>query len=121
MSDVIEIRGLRVHAIVGALPEERTRTQPLEIDLDLERSFEAAASDDNLGATTNYADVVEYVVAAVVAARFTLLETLAFRVAQSVLDEDEGLRAVTIAVRKLHPPLVHDVATVGVRCRRERP
>jgi dihydroneopterin aldolase len=34
--DVIELRGLQVVGICGALPEERERAQPLEIDLDVE-------------------------------------------------------------------------------------
>ncbi len=120
MSDVIEIRGLRVYAIVGALPEERTRAQPLEFDLDLERSLRAAAEGDDLGATTNYAVVVDTVAALARAGHFILLETLAHRTAERILDLDSEVSAVTVGVRKLHPPLEEDVSTVGVRCRRER-
>ncbi len=120
MSDVIEIRGLRVLAIVGALSEERTRVQPLDIDLDLERSFSRAAEGDDLSATTNYAEVVSTVAALVRTGQFVLLETLAHRVATRVLDANPELEAVTVAVRKLHPPLDEDVSTVGVRCRRKR-
>ena len=43
MSDVIELRELRVNAVVGILPDERTRVQPLVFDIDIERSFKKAA------------------------------------------------------------------------------
>ena len=43
MSDVIELRELRVSAVVGILPQERTQAQPLVFDLDIERSFKKAA------------------------------------------------------------------------------
>ena len=39
--DLIELRGLQVIGICGALPEERDRAQPLEIDLDVEADLGA--------------------------------------------------------------------------------
>jgi dihydroneopterin aldolase len=50
-----------------------------------------------------------------------LLETLAYRVAREILSYDEGIASVTVAVRKLRPPVAEDVATVGVRCTVTRP
>jgi dihydroneopterin aldolase len=113
----IELRGLRVGAIVGVLPEERLRAQPLEIDLDLERELERAAVSDDLAATTNYAEVLRRVAALVDQSRFALLEGLASAIAEEVLAFDPDLDAVVVAVRKLRPPVPEDVDTVGVRLR----
>ena len=44
LADRIELRGLRLIGICGALPEERDRAQPLEIDLDVYAPFAAAES-----------------------------------------------------------------------------
>ncbi len=45
--DQIEIRGLRVVGIVGALDEERVRAQPFEVDVDIHTDVsEAGATDD---------------------------------------------------------------------------
>ncbi len=118
---VIEIRGLRCLCVVGALAHERDARQPLEFDVDLERSFDVAARDDDLTATTNYADATSLVVSVAVEGRFVLLETLAQRVGTALLDFDPALDAVVVAVRKLRPPIEEDVATVGVRCRVSRP
>jgi dihydroneopterin aldolase len=120
MNDCIELRDLRVAAIVGTLPEEQLRTQPLSFDIDFVRPFETAALNDDLSGTTNYADVLRRTVQVAGEGRFLLLETLAYRVAHEVLALDEAIESVTIAVRKLRPPVPEDVKTVGVRCTLKR-
>lgn len=117
MSDVIELRGLRLEAIVGVLAEERERPQPIEVDLDLERSFAAAAAHDDLGATTNYAEVLTLVERVIHEGRFLLLETLAHRVADAALGFDLAIDAVTVRVRKTRPPVPQAIDSVGVACR----
>ncbi len=115
MSDHIEIRGLRCTVIVGVLAEERDRAQLIEIDLDLERPIEGAAISDDLAETTNYAEVLSLARRIATEGRFLLLETLVYRVAREVLAVDEAIESVTVAARKLRPPVPEDVATVGVR------
>ncbi|MGD1014369.1 MAG: dihydroneopterin aldolase [Acidimicrobiales bacterium] len=115
MKDVIELRELRVDAIVGVLDRERRRAQPLAFDIDLQRSFAQAAKNDDLTKTTNYADVLTLTTKVAVEGKFLLLETLATRVAQKILDFDPAIKSVSVSVRKLQPPVPEDVATVGVR------
>ena len=121
MNDVIELRELRVQAVVGVLSEERDRPQPLALDIDIARPFEEASINDDLSETTNYADVLQIATKVATQGAFLLLETLAYRVAREVLAYDEWISSVTVAVRKLHPPVAEDVATVGVRCTVTRP
>lgn len=121
MNDVIELRELRCSAIVGVLAEERERAQPLIFDLDLERPFEAAAMNDDIAETTNYADVLGLTIRTATEGRYLLLETLAYRVAYEVLAYDEEIASVTVSVRKVRPPVLEDVASVGVRCSVQRP
>lgn len=118
---MIELRELRVSAVVGVLSEERDRAQPLAFDIDIERPLEAAAINDDLTETTNYADVLRTAATVARDGAFLLLETLAYRVAREILAIDEAITSVTVAVRKLHPPVAEDVATVGVRCTVSRP
>lgn len=120
MSDVIELRGLRVSAVVGVLSEERDRPQPLVFDLDLERSFDVAALSDDLSETTNYAEVLALTARVASGGAFLLLETLAYRVAHEILALDPAIDAVSVAVAKVRPPVSEDVASVGVRCRLAR-
>jgi 7,8-dihydroneopterin aldolase/epimerase/oxygenase len=49
-----------------------------------------------------------------------LLERLATRLADAVLDLDGRIDAVEIVVRKLRPPVPQQLATSAVRCVRSR-
>jgi 7,8-dihydroneopterin aldolase/epimerase/oxygenase len=120
VTGTIEVRGLRLDVVVGVLPDERTRTQPLSVDLDLERPLEEALRTDDLTATTDYAAVIALVVRVATDGRFSLLEALAGAIAHAALDADAGVTAVAVVVRKLAPPIDHEVDTVGVRVRLTR-
>lgn len=119
MSDAIEVRGLRALGTHGLLEEEIERPQPFEIDLDIKMPLEDAGRSGQLDKTADYRRVVDAVRTIVEGSRFALLESLAAAIADSVL-KDERIDAVTVAVRKLRPPLAADVATVGVRITRPR-
>jgi FolB domain-containing protein len=117
--DVIELRGLVASGYCGALPEEQTRAQPLEVDLDIRADLRRAGASDDLGETIDYGAVCATVERVVTGERFTLLERLAERLAEVVLADDR-VDAVTVAVRKLRPPVPQPLATAGVRITRER-
>jgi 7,8-dihydroneopterin aldolase/epimerase/oxygenase len=119
--DRIELRGLRLVGICGALPEERDRAQPLEVDLDVEVDLSAAGTSDDLADTVDYGAIGDRVADAVAAGSPRLLEHLAADVAGAVLGVDARIDAVEVAVRKLRPPVPHDLASSGVRIRRGRP
>ena len=118
--DRIELRGLRALGICGALPEEQVRVQPLEVDLDVGADLSTAGRSDELDDTIDYGALCAGVERVVTGERFTLLERLAQRLADEVL-VDERVLEVTVAVRKLRPPVPQDLATSGVRITRTRP
>jgi 7,8-dihydroneopterin aldolase/epimerase/oxygenase len=120
VTDAIELRGLRITALVGALPEERERPQPLEIDLEILADLAAAGSSDRLDDTVDYGAVCDAVEKVFGDGHVALLETVAERIASSVLATDARVTGVTVAVRKLHPPVSQDLATSGVRITRQR-
>lgn len=119
-SDRIELRGLRLVGVVGVLPEERERAQPLEIDLDVEVDITAAGLSDDLDATVDYGAVCDRVAQVVTAGRPQLLERLASDVADAVLGCDGRIDGVSVSVRKLRPPVPHDLGSSGVRIERRR-
>ncbi len=112
---MIELRGLRVDAICGVLPHERTTTQPLEIDLDIAVDLTRAGVSDDLADTVDYGAITAAAdrVASTLAPQ--LLEHLATQIADRVLALDDRIDAVTVAVRKLDPPVPERLATSGVR------
>lgn len=119
MTDHIELRGLRVLGRHGALEGEQDTAQPFEVDLDVEAELREAARDDDLEKTVNYSLVVDTAMGIVGNHRYRLLEALAEAIAAGIL-EIPGVRAVAVSVRKLRPPVAADMASAGVRLRRER-
>ena len=121
MTDRIAIRSLRILCHVGVGDDERANAQPLELDVDLELSLTAAAESDDVADTVDYGEVSLAVAAAVQGAEHVLLERVAVVAADAALAVDARSEAVTVAVRKLRPPIPLDVASTGVRLRRTRP
>ena len=118
-TDRIELRGLVLSAICGALPEERERAQPLEVDLDVEVDLAPAGVSDHLPDTLDYGAVVAAVEQVVATLHPMLLERMAEAIAEVVL-ADGRARGVTVTVRKLRPPVPQVLATSGVRIVRGR-
>lgn len=118
--DRIQLRGLRLVGICGALPEERTRPQPLELDLDVEADLAPSGRSDDLSDTIDYGALCDRVAEVVTTGRPQLLEHLAQQVADAVLGLDPRVEAVAVSVRKLRPPVPHALATSGVRVTRRR-
>jgi dihydroneopterin aldolase len=119
-ADRIEIRGLRLVGVHGLLPEEQSRSQPFEIDLDLEIDTDRAAASDALADTADYGAIIGVAAAVVAGPPHDLLESLAGAIAAAVL-ADVRVNRVTVAVRKLRPPVPYDVDSTGVRITRPRP
>jgi dihydroneopterin aldolase len=117
--DRIELRGLRVLGTHGVLAEERDRPQPFEVDLDVVADLGPAGASDDLSQTIDYGVLAAQVVKVVGGERCDLLERLAARIAEVVLS-DRRVSSVTVAVRKLRPPVPVDLASAGVRVIRTR-
>ncbi len=86
--DRIELRGLRLSARCGVLPEERERAQPLEVDLDLYVDLAPAGQSDDLDDTVDYGAVCELVEKVCAAGAPRLLEHLANSLATRVARRD---------------------------------
>jgi dihydroneopterin aldolase len=105
--DHIIIAGLRELGVHGVLAEEQTRPQPFEVDVELSVDASSAGESDGLDDTVDYSAVAEAVSRVVRSERYQLLERL-----------DERVLAVTVTVRKLHPPVRAMVEHVAVRIER---
>jgi dihydroneopterin aldolase len=113
----IVIAGLRELGVHGVLPEEQTRPQPFEVDVELSVDLAAAGESDLIEETVDYAAVSEAISRVVRSERYQLLERLATRIAE-VCCTDERVTGVVVTVRKLHPPVRAMVDHVAVRIER---
>lgn len=85
--DIIYLRELRIETVIGIYDWERRIKQPVIIDLDMAADIRRAAGTDNIEDTLNYKAVAKRVIAFVEKSEFQLVETLAERVAEIVLNE----------------------------------
>jgi dihydroneopterin aldolase len=119
VGDRIELRGLRLLAYCGVLPEERARRQPFTIDVDLMCDLSVAGASDQLADTIDYGAVCSAIEAVAADDRFDLLERFASAVATVVLADPRVERTV-VTIHKTRPPVPQDLASSGVRIERAR-
>lgn len=111
--DRIELRGLRLTGTHGVLPEEQSRAQPFEVDVDVHADLRAAGRSDDLEDTVDYGALSEAVARIVTTEHHALLERVAERIAEVAL-ADERVTSVTVTVRKLRPPIPLDIGSTAV-------
>lgn len=119
LHDRIEVRGLELLVYCGVLPEEQARRQPFRFDLDLYLNMSNAGRSDDLADTVNYGEVADLLAAKLGEERFFLLERMAHRTVELIL-EDPLVEEVTVTARKMRPPVPVHVDTTGVRIHRTR-
>ena len=117
--DRILIEDLRVLTIIGALPHEREIAQPLRIDLSIGVDLHNAGRSDELNDTVHYGLVCERVVEMARDSKDILLERLAAKVADVVLEFDL-VELVDVQVTKLRPPVPEPVESTSVCVTRTR-
>lgn len=119
-TDAIEVRGLRVVANHGVLPEEREQGQPFLVDVMLETDTRIAARSDNLADAIDYAALVDRIAALVRSTRFDLLEALGARIADDLLTIG-GVSCAHVRIHKPEVALDEQVDAVAVTVVRARP
>ena len=113
-SDCIQLRGLRVVCIVGVLPEERERPQPIELDIDIYTDLSIAGKSDDLADTVDYGAAAESVSEICLSSQAQLLEHLAQRIADQLLLLTP-VSAVAITIKKMRPPIPVDINSTAVQ------
>nr|WP_290442031.1 dihydroneopterin aldolase [Cobetia sp. Dlab-2-U] len=106
------IEALVVETVIGVYDWERTIRQRLVMDLEMATDIRAAAADDDLTHTLDYAAISARIQTFAEDSRFELVETFAERLA-ALLREEFGIPWLTMTVRK--PGAVPEAAAVGVR------
>ena len=118
--DRSELHGLRFEGRHGVNPDEHERSQPFDVDVVLELDLEEAGRTDDLAATADYGEVFGIARAVVEGGHVDLIETLATRIADGVLEAHPAVAAVTVRVRKPQAPLPGSFDWAGVEIRRAR-
>ena len=85
--DIIFLRDLRIETVIGIYDWERRIKQSVILDLELGADVRRAAATDNIEDALNYKAVAKRITGFVECSEFQLVETLAERVAEIVLNE----------------------------------
>ncbi|GAA1535342.1 dihydroneopterin aldolase [Microbacterium ginsengiterrae] len=117
--DTITLTGLTVFGRHGVFAHERENGQDFIIDLRLHLSLADAAASDDVADTVHYGELAERVAAVVGGEPVDLIETLAQRIADVVLDDDR-VGQVEVTVHKPHAPIPLTFTDVSVTIRRSR-
>jgi dihydroneopterin aldolase len=119
LADVITITGIEVYAYHGVLAEEKKTGQRFLVDVELEVDLSAAGSSDDLAQTVDYGSLAQRIHGVVASERWDLIERVATRVAETVL-EDARISAVVATVHKPEAPISVGFDDVSVTVRRDR-
>lgn len=120
MSDSLAVSGIEVYGTHGCSPHESEYPQPFVVDLTLHLDLGEAGRTDDLTATVDYADLTHRVHAVVGGESWQLIERVAERVAETVLDEYRLCRSVDVVVHKPRAPIGMPFRDVAVQISRSR-
>jgi dihydroneopterin aldolase len=102
--DIIRLNNMIFYAHHGYYQAERELGQKFEVDVELECDVSKAIQTDSLNDTINYRDIFARVSEIFNSYKFTLLETLADKIAHDLLKQFP-IQSVRIRVRKPQVPL----------------
>jgi dihydroneopterin aldolase len=104
MNGRIALEGLEFHAFHGVYPHERESGNWFEVDIAVETDFSAAAKSDNLSGTVDY-ETLYRIVKAEMEKPSKLLETVAEKIINDVLDQLTAVSSVEVSISKINPPI----------------
>lgn len=85
--DIVYINELRIETVIGIYDWEREIRQIVSIDLEMAADNRKAAASESIDDALNYKAVAKRLIQFVEGSEFQLVETLAERIAEIVLDE----------------------------------
>jgi dihydroneopterin aldolase len=100
--DFIELRGLTLDCVLGVLPDERDREQPIRVDLRMSLDLVPAGRSASIVDTIDYDRVATEIASLLRFRRYRLLENAAHEVAAMLLHTHAALEQVWLRIAKPH-------------------
>ena len=118
--DKINIRNIEVFAKHGVAPEEKTLGQKFVISASLYMDLRGAGIADDLAKTLDYNETCHVIKAFVEENTFSLIESVAERLAEKLLIDSPMVQKVWLEVKKPWAPVSVHLETVSVEIERGR-
>ena len=120
MSDLIRLTGIHSFGYHGLFEHERTNGQDFFVDLELNIDLSVASKSDAIEDTVNYADITDLVVTEITVDPVSLIEKLAGRIAERILNTYVKVNTVTVTVHKPQAPVAVSLKDIAVQITRTR-
>lgn len=111
----VTIKSMRFLAKHGVLPQEKRDGNTFEVDVIAEIDILPAGESDDLTQTFDYSRAHAIAAHVMDSPSVDLIETLVIRIGAQILAESHGITELTVAVRKLNPPIGREAAYSEVR------
>lgn len=116
---IIRLNNIRCYAYHGCLTEEATIGSEYRVNLWIKTNLKTAAKSDRLQDTVDYVQL-NRIVKEEMAIRSNLLENVAYRIIDRILQNFTEIIEVGVSVSKINPPLGGDVENVSVELSQTR-
>ena len=116
--DRIELRGMTFQGRHGVRSAEREQPQEFKVDVDVEADLSRASRSDEVADTIDYTKLRRIARAVIEGPPASLLETLAGRIAEQMLDLP-GVTSVSVRIAK-RPASMQPIEAAAVRINRTR-
>ena len=120
MKDQIILSGIHGFGYHGVFEHERKDGQDFFVDLTLDLDLTAPSLTDAIEDTVNYGEITDLVVEEITSNPVNLIEKLAGRIAERVLNQHLMVQQVSVTVHKPQAPVaaqLKDIAVVVTRTR----
>ncbi|HFX17781.1 MAG TPA: dihydroneopterin aldolase [Flavobacteriales bacterium] len=115
----IILSNIRTYSYHGCMDEEEKIGAEFRTDLKVKTDMKKAAETDDLAYGLDYTRLNEIVMAEM-KIRAKLMETVALRIINSILNEFESAKKVEVKITKLNPPVGGNIEAVSVLMKKSR-
>jgi len=118
--DKIIVKDLKLFCYHGVNPEEKIDGQNFVFDIEAKVDLSLPCTTDNVDDTVSYAKIIKTVRRVAQSEKYDLLEKVAQKVADELLNEFEKIQSVKILLKKPEAPIKANFSYVAVEIERSR-
>lgn len=115
----IVIEEMEFYAFHGHYQEEQIVGNRFLVDLEMDTDLTGPAASDNLKDAVNYQKAYQIIKKEMKRTKSNLLENIGKRMLDALEGEMNGVKKMTIRIRKLNPPMGGPIKSVGIKMSRK--
>ena len=116
----IVIEEMEFYAFHGHYQEEQIVGNRFLVDLEMDTDLTGPAASDSLNDAVNYQKAYQIIKNEMKRTKSNLLENIGKRMLDALEGEMNGVKKMTIRIRKLNPPLGGPIKSVGIKMSRKQ-